>query len=77
MIGILDSFADPSITQVGNRYYAYATNDRLGTNVQVAVSSDFRTWQKLKIAALPNTGAWTNKVPRVWAPDVRQNVRRC
>lgn len=75
-LAVLDSFADPSFIQIGNKYYAYATNNRAGINVQMAVSSDFKNWQMLSgHDALPSAGNWTARNPSVWAPDVRQNVR--
>jgi len=67
---VLDrDFPDPDVLQVGDVYYAYATN-ALGMNVQVARSTDLVTWEFL-YEAMPGRPAWS--VPSfgyVWAPEV-------
>ena len=80
------NFADPSIIQVDNKWYAFATNDRAeaknhgGPNVQISTSPDAKKWTKPdgKTDALPDPGCWVNKGPLgtdgadVWAPHVVQ-----
>ncbi|KAB8342969.1 hypothetical protein FH972_022564 [Carpinus fangiana] len=67
-------FADPSLLQDGNGWYAFATNNHktLGAptrgavndnhliNAQVAQSADFSSWSVLKTDALPDPGTWTD-----------------
>jgi Glycosyl hydrolases family 43 len=60
-------FPDPSITRVGDTYYAYATNGPLG-NVQLATSTDLRHWTVIG-DALPILPAWADP-GNVWAPSV-------
>lgn len=80
-------FADPSLLQVGNEWFAFATNNHktLGNaaaigsgsliNVQVASSPDFEAWTVLGIDALPVVGAWADpSASSVWAPKVIQNA---
>jgi beta-xylosidase len=75
-------FPDPSIYKVDDRYWAFATTNNVDTNVQVATSSDFKTWIYLQdYDALPFAGTWTYNItsangwqsPRTWAPNVIQN----
>ena len=67
---VLDhDFPDPDALDVGDTYYAYATNSD-GVHVQVARSSDLVTWELLP-DALPELPAWA--VPDfgwTWAPEV-------
>ncbi len=70
-IPVIDrNFADPDILRVGDTYYAYATNDN-SLNVQVAESSDLKTWQLLAADALPDLPSWI--IPgKTWAPEVTE-----
>ena len=63
-------FPDPDVLRVGATYLAFATNSQ-AANVQVARSSDLRTWQVLDTDALPKLPAWAT-TGRTWAPDVSQ-----
>lgn len=67
---VLDrDFPDPDVLQVGNTYYAYATN-ALGMNVQVARSTDLVDWEFL-YEALPRRPYWsTPQFGYTWAPEV-------
>ncbi|WP_158867459.1 glycoside hydrolase family 43 protein [Leifsonia sp. AG29] len=59
-------FADPGAIVVGDTVYAYATNAP-GRNVQVATSTDLRSWTVSAVDALPELPAWA--VPgKTWAP---------
>ncbi|KAI9830562.1 MAG: hypothetical protein M1826_004588 [Phylliscum demangeonii] len=62
-------FPDPSIIQVGDMWYAFATMGP-GRNVQVATSHDFHHWDYLEQDALPQMPSWVHQIPQVWAPDV-------
>lgn len=63
------NFPDPFVLQVGNRFYAYATNGA-GRNVQAAVSDDLLNWTLLP-DAMPALAAWVRlSNPDVWAPEV-------
>lgn len=64
---IARDFPDPDTLQVGERYYAYATNTG-STNVQAAVSDDLVTWSALP-DALPTLPPWAEP-GRTWAPEV-------
>ncbi|TLD39714.1 glycoside hydrolase family protein [Venturia nashicola] len=67
-------FPDPAILQVGNTWYAYATNNN-GTNVQLATvpreGFDGRWTQRVGYDVLPKLPSWVlqNKSD-VWAPGV-------
>ncbi len=62
-------FPDPDIVQVGDTYYAYATNAG-GMNVQSARSTDLVTWEHMG-DALPALPDWA--APGLtWAPEVMQ-----
>lgn len=64
-------FADPGVLQVGDMFYAYATN-AIGKNVQVAESSDLVTWKQLP-DAMPALASWAQLGGSyVWAPEVIQ-----
>lgn len=68
---IQSDFPDPSILQVGNRFYAYATN-AFGKHVQVARSTDLVQWEPLP-DAMPALPAWVDlNNSNVWAPEVIQ-----
>jgi len=72
---IPSNFPDPSIIQVGQTWYAFATAGA-GHNVQVATSPDFATWTVLSDAnPLTYTGDWATQDGQVWAPDVSELVR--
>ncbi len=62
-------FADPGVTQVGDTYYAYATNAN-GKNIQVARSTDLVGWEVLTDAmpALPKWARLGGSL--VWAPEM-------
>lgn len=63
-------FADPDVLQVGDMYYAYATNAG-DTNIQVAKSPDLAHWELLNEDALPNLPGWASQgFGYAWAPDV-------
>jgi arabinan endo-1,5-alpha-L-arabinosidase len=64
---INSDFPDPGIIQVGQTYYAYATNTG-GVNVQVATSSDLLNWSYVG-DALPLLPGWVRK-GYTWAPSV-------
>jgi beta-xylosidase len=63
-------FPDPDVLQVGDTYYAYATQ-RPGPNqnLQIATSKDLKSWQLLEKDPLPELPAWAT-TGRTWAPDV-------
>ncbi|KAI7188664.1 glycoside hydrolase family 43 protein [Hortaea werneckii] len=72
------NFPDPSVIQVGNVWYAFATRT-IGSSIhiQVAQSTDFNNWSIVKNAdgsqkdALPNLPSWVyGASPNTWAPDV-------
>ncbi|KAI7220156.1 glycoside hydrolase family 43 protein [Hortaea werneckii] len=74
------NFPDPSVIQVGNTWYAFATRT-IGSSIhiQVAQSTDFNNWNIVKNAdgsqkdALPNLPSWVyGASPNTWAPDVIQ-----
>lgn len=68
---ISSDFPDPGILQVGNTYYAYATN-AYGKNVQVARSMDMVHWEMLP-DAMPALPTWAQPGGSyVWAPAVIQ-----
>lgn len=69
------NFPDPCVIQTDDGYYAFATNGN-GVNVQVALSSDFASWELLSgTDALPGPfPSWVAESPAVWAPDVIQRV---
>jgi len=81
---VLRNFPDPDVIQVGEAFYAYATNNRLaasgsGNNIQVATSPDLVNWERLP-DALPELASWSGFTPlfraqphaATWAPDVTQ-----
>ncbi|MBI5671441.1 MAG: family 43 glycosylhydrolase [Chloroflexi bacterium] len=62
-------FPDPDVLQVGDWYYAYATNSD-GYHVQVARSDDLVTWEFLG-DALPALPEWAvQDFGWTWAPEV-------
>ncbi|QDS75065.1 hypothetical protein FKW77_006674 [Venturia effusa] len=67
-------FPDPSIIQVGDTWYSFATNSS-GVNVGLASTQSVQgSWtRKAGYDALPTLPAWASKTkPDVWAPDVVQ-----
>jgi beta-xylosidase len=62
-----DDFPDPAVLQVGDRYYAYATQGS-GGNIQTATSNDLVHWTAGK-DALPTVGSWASS-GNTWAPEV-------
>lgn len=73
---ISSNFPDPSIIKVGGTWYSFGTNlgDSTVPHVQIATSTDFKTWTLTGDDALPNLPAWVaTGTPAVWAPDVIQN----
>jgi beta-xylosidase len=60
-------FPDPFVLNVGDTYYAYATNGG-GKQVQTLMSKDLVHWQPGP-DALPRVGAWTYN-GETWAPEV-------
>lgn len=70
-----ENFPDPSVINVNNQWYAFATNNGQ-YNVQIAQSVDFNTWNYLSQDALPQLPSWVDASgPNIWAPDVSQRVR--
>lgn len=70
-------FPDPSLIKTDDGWYSFATAGN-GVQIQVATSSDFKTWELLKgHDAIPGPFPdWTKKEgPEVWAPDVIKRVR--
>ena len=64
---IAADFPDPSFVREGQYWYAFATNGMRG-NVQVARSTDFRTWAS-RPDALPQLPSWAAS-GQTWAPTV-------
>ncbi|PYH38201.1 glycoside hydrolase family 43 protein [Aspergillus neoniger CBS 115656] len=65
-------FPDPGFVQADDgTWYAFGTNGNNRT-VQVAKSTDFKTWTLLDKEALPTLAGWETQIDH-WAPDV---VRR-
>ena len=60
-------FPDPSLVRADGYWYAFATNGYRG-NVQVARSTDFRTWT-MRPDALPQLPSWAAS-GQTWAPSV-------
>jgi beta-xylosidase len=60
-------FADPSLLRVGDRYYAYSTNNAAG-DIQVITSTDLHHWA-LVGDALPALPRWAAP-GATWAPAV-------
>ncbi|WP_431219174.1 glycoside hydrolase family 43 protein [Leifsonia xyli] len=59
-------FPDPGALVVGDRVYAYATNTP-AVNVQLATSTDMKTWKLSDQDALPQLPSWA--LPgKTWAP---------
>ena len=68
LVPVIDrDFPDPDLLEVDGTWYAYATNDA-ESNVQVASSTDLRTWTALP-DALPELPDWV-EVGDTWAPEV-------
>ena len=68
---ITSNYPDPAYINVGETYYAFATNNG-AQNVQIATSPDFDTWTVTGSDALPTLPSWSTGA--VWAPDVVQLV---
>jgi arabinan endo-1,5-alpha-L-arabinosidase len=73
---VLDAvFPDPTVIRADDgAYYAYATQlveAGRAVNVQVATSSDLRTWRILP-DALPDGAAWAATTQAYWAPHVKE-----
>ena len=67
---INQDFPDPDTLLVDGTYYAYATQPAgVGQNVQVATSSDLKTWELLEDDPLPRLPKWAT-AGRTWAPEV-------
>ncbi len=68
---VLDQdFPDPDVLQVGDTWYAYATQKPgPNQNIQSATSKDLKTWQPLETDPLPELPEWAT-TGRTWAPDV-------
>lgn len=60
-------FPDPDLLQVGDTYYAYATNSGV-VHVQAARSTDLVTWEQLP-PVLPALPTWA-RAGLTWAPEV-------
>jgi arabinan endo-1,5-alpha-L-arabinosidase len=60
-------FPDPDVLQVGETYYAYATNSG-GANIQLATSPDLVRWS-IEGDALPALPPWSQP-GNTWAPEV-------
>lgn len=66
-----ENFADPFILQVGDTFYAYATNSA-SKNISLARSSDLVKW-KILPDAMPGLPKWAKLTGGfVWAPEVIQ-----
>jgi beta-xylosidase len=65
-----EDFPDPDVLQVGDTYYAFATQ-RTGPfgNLQLATSKDLTSWNLSSADPLPNLPSWAT-AGRTWAPDV-------
>ncbi len=63
-------FPDPDVLRVGDTYYAYATNSP-AANVQVATSTDLKSWTVASVDALPTLPEWAAP-GKTWAPDVSE-----
>lgn len=77
-LAIAQNFPDPSVFKDGpaGAWWAYASTNHAGINVQLATSSNFNSWSVLGYDALPTAGAWAYQPkPNVWAPNVIKNVR--
>jgi len=73
---LVTNFPDPSIIWVSGYWYSFATTNGV-VNIQIAQSSDFKTWTQVNNAdgsqrdALPTIPAWVNgTAANTWAPDV-------
>jgi beta-xylosidase len=68
-------FADPSIIQVDNKWFAFASSGN-GVHVQMAASRNFEQWSTIYgVDALSHLPSWVKiDQPDVWAPDVVQTV---
>ena len=65
-----ENFPDPDVLQVGDTWYAYATQKASpNSNLQEATSKDLKTWQLLDTDPLPRLPSWAT-TGRTWAPDV-------
>ncbi|TID15233.1 putative glycoside hydrolase family 43 [Venturia nashicola] len=67
-------FPDPSIIQVGDSWYSFATNAN-GVNIQLSSTQNVQgSWSRWAgYDALPTLPAWVSTTrPEVWAPDVVQ-----
>ncbi|KAJ6606798.1 glycosyl hydrolase [Mycena sp. CBHHK59/15] len=74
---IAQDFADPSLIWVPeeNSWFAFATHDNAGHQVQATSSPDFVTWTVEGGIVLPNVPSWVYQAsPNVWAPMVIQLV---
>lgn len=66
-------FPDPGFVQADDgTWYAFGTNGNNRT-VQVAKSTDFKTWTLLDKEALPTLAGWETQIDH-WAPDVVRRV---
>lgn len=72
--GIFTDFPDPAIYYEDNMWYSFASQsgyDNMHVHVQVAESTDFRTWTlQQDYDALPELPEWAVDTGEVWAPDV-------
>ncbi|HVX44746.1 MAG TPA: glycoside hydrolase family 43 protein [Mycobacteriales bacterium] len=69
---INQDFPDPDVSQFGNTYFAYATNN--GVNLPVATApAAGGPWTVQSGDALPQLGAWAS-AGRTWAPDVSRRA---
>lgn len=67
-----ENFPDPDVLQVGDTYYAYATQPNDGSvNVQMATSTDLMTWELQQQDPLPDLPPWATN-GRTWAPEVAE-----
>jgi beta-xylosidase len=71
---IEQDFPDPSIINVDDQWYAFATQGN-GKKVQIAQTKvgDLRSWKLRDEDALPNAGEWSTGT-NIWAPQVLQVV---
>jgi beta-xylosidase len=70
---INSDFPDPGfVRSADGTWYAFGTNGN-GKRIQVARSTDFKTWTLLNKEALPTLAGWETERDH-WAPDVIRRV---
>lgn len=64
-------FPDPSLTKVGNTYYAYSTGSGFNA-LQIIKSTDLQTWQWVGDPFYLGSSGWAQLFANTWAPTVVQ-----